>query len=275
MEAATWLASGISIEEAQISLAMDIRRMGGHPTETQTLEMGHRRIRLQHSIDEFITAAARYLGEEFDANDVISNMDTEIADDPKFSDMDLADKMAPGDRLPSTLFRPELVIIPLSSNLGVECCNKFGIAGLIIQETILQEGQVNDVLHAVRVHLANESVLFRTSICPAKLQAKTTRASTQVHSVEHVINLNSMVYKKCRSKLLNLGASELLQKYQELNKSDLKVNSVVTDPNARSQQNSTLPWFWSLDVQGDSVSNDWLSECESCIFGLSLQLTCH
>ncbi|KAG2345169.1 hypothetical protein BDR05DRAFT_881134, partial [Suillus weaverae] len=26
------------------------------------------------------------------------------------------------------------------------------------------------------------------------------------------------------------------------------------------QRNSTLPWFWSLDVQGDSVSNDWMNE---------------
>ncbi|KAG1837170.1 hypothetical protein DFJ58DRAFT_669107, partial [Suillus subalutaceus] len=26
------------------------------------------------------------------------------------------------------------------------------------------------------------------------------------------------------------------------------------------QRNSTLPWFWSLDVRGDSVSNDWMNE---------------
>ncbi|KAG1887967.1 uncharacterized protein F5891DRAFT_966406, partial [Suillus fuscotomentosus] len=39
MGVATWLASGISIEEMQIALAMDIRRMGRHPTETQTLEI--------------------------------------------------------------------------------------------------------------------------------------------------------------------------------------------------------------------------------------------
>ncbi|KAG1772256.1 hypothetical protein EV702DRAFT_937639, partial [Suillus placidus] len=37
--AATWLASGITIEEVQIALAMEIRQMGGHPTEMQTLEI--------------------------------------------------------------------------------------------------------------------------------------------------------------------------------------------------------------------------------------------
>ncbi|KAG2099270.1 uncharacterized protein F5147DRAFT_582692, partial [Suillus discolor] len=34
----------------------------------------------------------------------------------------------------------------------------------------------------------------------------------------------------------------------------------VADPNARGQRNATLPWFWSLDVQGDSVSSDWMNE---------------
>ncbi|KAG1751739.1 hypothetical protein EDB19DRAFT_1618084, partial [Suillus lakei] len=52
-------------------------------------------------------------------------------------------------------------------------------------------------------------------------------------------------------------------KYRVLEKSDLKATSVVTDPNAQGQRNSTLPWFWSLDIQGDSVSNDWMNECES------------
>ncbi|KAG2351371.1 hypothetical protein BDR07DRAFT_1307879 [Suillus spraguei] len=39
----------------------------------------------------------------------------------------------------------------------------------------------------------------------------------------------------------------------------MKAASAVADP--RSEY-STLPWFWSLDVQGDSVSNDWMNECE-------------
>ncbi|KAG1793247.1 uncharacterized protein HD556DRAFT_1432294 [Suillus plorans] len=264
MGAATWLASGISIEEMQIALAMDIRRMGRHPTETQTLDIARRRIRLQHSIDEFMASAARYLGEEFDANDVISDMDTvfldEMADDRKYSDTDSAGETSLGNGRPCAAFRPELVLIPLPSILGVERCDELGVAGLVAQETTLREGQANDALHAVRVHLADKSVLFQTSVRTAKSQVNTTRAWTQVHSVECVINFNSMIYKKCRSQLSNLGASELLQKYRELHKSDLKANSAVADPNARGQRNSTLPWFWSLDVQGDSVSNDWLNE---------------
>ncbi|KAG1840760.1 hypothetical protein F4604DRAFT_1506797, partial [Suillus subluteus] len=52
-------------------------------------------------------------------------------------------------------------------------------------------------------------------------------------------------------------------KYQELEKKDLKATSAVADPNARGQRNSTLPWFLSLDIRGDLVSNDWMNECES------------
>ncbi|KAG0701033.1 hypothetical protein DFH29DRAFT_876211 [Suillus ampliporus] len=219
---------------------------------------------LQHSIDEFIAAAGRYLGEGYDADDCIPDMDIEFLDDGPdggaSTDEDIEDVRDLGDNHPKGLFRPEMVVIPLPSNLGIYRCEELGTAGLVRQETTLREGQANDMLHAIRVHLADKAVLFRTTIRPAKSQARTTRAWAQVHSVEWVINLNSMIYKKCRAQLSNLGADQLLEKYRVLEKSDLKATSAVADPNARGQRNSTLPWFWSLDVQGDSVSNDWMNE---------------
>ncbi|KAG1884390.1 hypothetical protein F4604DRAFT_1919569 [Suillus subluteus] len=98
------------------------------------------------------------------------------------------------------------------------------------------------------------------TVQPAKSQATTTRAWAQVHSVEWIINLNTTIYKKCRAQLSHLGTDELLEKYRELEKGDFKATSAVGDPNTRGQRNSTLPWFWSLDVQGDTVSNDWMNE---------------
>ncbi|KAG2064946.1 hypothetical protein BDR04DRAFT_948034, partial [Suillus decipiens] len=50
-------------------------------------------------------------------------------------------------------------------------------------------------------------------------------------------------------------------KFQPLEKADLKATTVVADPNAHSQRNSMLAWFWSIDVQGDSSSNDWMNVC--------------
>ncbi|KAG1766481.1 hypothetical protein EV702DRAFT_1050656 [Suillus placidus] len=263
--AATWIASGITIEEMQIGLAIETQKMGRYPTETQTLEIGRRWIRLQHTIDDFITGAARYLGEDFDEDDGIPDMDIDFIDDEPDAnddDKDSEDDLTPG-RNRRVLFQPEWVVIPLPSNLGIERCEELGIGGLVRQEIMLREGQANDMLHAIRVHLADKAVLFRTTVHLAKSQATTTQAWSQVHSVERVINLNSTVYKKCRAQLSNLGVGQLLEKYQELLKSDLKATSAVTDPNARGQRNSTLPWFWSLDVQGDSVSNDWMNESQT------------
>ncbi|KAG0699572.1 hypothetical protein DFH29DRAFT_877228 [Suillus ampliporus] len=254
----------ITIEEMQIALAMETRRMGRHLTETQMLEIGHRRIRLQHSIDKFVAAAGRYLGEGYDADDCIPDMDIKFLDDgpdgSASTNEDIEDVRDPGDNHPKGLFRPEMVVIPLPSNLGIYRC-ELGAARLVRQETTLREGQANDMLHAIRVHLADKAVLFRTIIRPAKSQARTTRAWVQVHSMEQVINLNSMIYKKYQAQLSNLGADQLLEKYRVLEKSNLKATSAVADPNAQGQRNSTLPWFWSLDVQGDLVSNDWMNEC--------------
>ncbi|KAG1722233.1 hypothetical protein EDB19DRAFT_1645906, partial [Suillus lakei] len=49
-------------------------------------------------------------------------------------------------------------------------------------------------------------------------------------------------------------------KYPHLKKEDLKASSAVADPNARGQRDTTLSWFWFLDVQGDTYGNDWMTE---------------
>ncbi|KAG1738081.1 uncharacterized protein EDB91DRAFT_1249377 [Suillus paluster] len=247
--AATWLASGITIEEMQITLAMDIRRMGRHPTENQVLEMGRCRIRLQHSIDEFVATAGRYLGDDYDSDHCIPNMDV-------------------GSPSPDGSIQTQNSGHPSPVQLGNAEMQGIGRSGP--DQTRDHPKGGTGKRHAARHQSApaDKVVLFRTTVQPAKSQARTTWAWAQVHSVERVIDLNSMIYKKCRAQLQNLGADQLLQKYRELEKSHLKATSAVADPNARGQRNSTLPWFWSLDVQGDSVSDDWMNECESFFPGL-------
>ncbi|KAG1726350.1 uncharacterized protein EDB91DRAFT_1254370 [Suillus paluster] len=231
--AATWLPSRITIEEIQIALAMDIRRMGRHPTKNQMLEIGRCQIRLQHSIVEFVATAGRYFRDGYDSDDCIPNMDVKfLRNGCGSSDEDTNDDGALGVHHPTALFRPEIVVIPLPSNLGMERCRELGVAGLIRQEITPREGQANDMLHAIRVHPADKVVLFRTTVRLAKLYTRTTQAWAQVHLVEQVINLNSMIYKKCRAQLQNLREGQLLQKYWELEKSHLKATSAVADPNA-------------------------------------------
>ncbi|KAL4070106.1 hypothetical protein V8B97DRAFT_2024130 [Scleroderma yunnanense] len=46
----------------------------------------------------------------------------------------------------------------------------------------------------------------------------------------------------------------------ELNRSDLKVSTAVTDPNARGYRDDTLVWFWTMDVPWDTATENWMSE---------------
>ncbi|KAG1871356.1 hypothetical protein DFJ58DRAFT_713869 [Suillus subalutaceus] len=153
------------------------------------------------------------------------------------------------------LFKPEKVVIPMPSNMGPARCAELGVADLIHQEVTLREGQANDALHSIRVHLADKAIIFRKTVRVAKSQATSTRAWAQVHSVDRAVSLNASIYSKCRSQLGKLGADIGL-----LEREDLKVSTAVADPNARGQRNNQLAWFWSMDVEGDSDSSDWLNE---------------
>ncbi|KAG1721475.1 uncharacterized protein EDB91DRAFT_1088440 [Suillus paluster] len=211
--AATWLAEGLSIEEAQLTLQMDLRRLGRHPTESQRLDIARQRERLQGDIDQWLAQGLRFLGDGIGDGNI----------------------------------QPEKMVLPLPSTLGPEKCADLGAADLIHHELALREGQANDALHNIRVHLADKAVIFRTTVRTAKSQAMSTRAWAQVHSVDRV--------------LANLGADdELLERYCPLLKEHLEVSTVVADPNARGQRNNTLAWFWSMDVEGDSHNSDWLNE---------------
>ncbi|KAG1888335.1 hypothetical protein F4604DRAFT_1877431 [Suillus subluteus] len=235
--AATWLASGITLEEAQVALLIDVKKLGRWPTDAQKLAIAQRRDRLQGQIDEFVKLDSA----------------GSSSDDPDWPDDE--------DRYDTLVkFTPETLVIPLPSNIGIERCAEWGVADLVLQEISLREGQANDTLHAIRVNLADKAVLFCTTVRSAKSQARSTCAWARVHSVDKILHLNVQMYSKCCSQLVHLGADDLLVKLRPLEKANLKATTVVADPNARGQRNSTLAWFWSIDVQGDSTSNDWMNE---------------
>ncbi|KAG2095122.1 uncharacterized protein F5147DRAFT_778816 [Suillus discolor] len=263
--AATWLASGITLEEAQVALLINVRKLGKRLTDTQKLAVAWHRDRLQGQLDEFVRVAVTFLGDELNGCDHLDGMtvmlNTVEADSIGSSSKD-PERSDDEDRYDILVkFNPETVVIPLPSNIGIERCALWGVADLVLQEILLREGQANDALHAVRVNLADKAVLFRTTVRSAKSQAQSTRAWARVHSMDKVLHLNTQIYSKCRKQLIHLSADDLLSKYWLLEKADLKATMVVADPNARGQRNSTLAWFWSIDVEGDSASNDWMNEC--------------
>jgi hypothetical protein len=258
--AATWLASGIAIEEAQITLARDIGITAAHANDNQKLKFAHRRDSLQRLIDIFVQEAVTFLGEGFDAAETMNKPNPSVDhrddagegcddDDPYSPPLDAA-------------FRPEVAMIPLPSYLGAARCEALGIDSLVKQEVVLREGQANDTLHAIRVGLADKAVIFRKTVRSANTQSSTTRAWNQVNQVSKAVALHVKKYAVCRTQLSKLGAAELLTQFLPLQKGDLKASSAVADPSARGQRNSTLPWFWSLNIQGDSSNSDWMTECK-------------
>ncbi|KAG2073657.1 hypothetical protein BDR04DRAFT_1152074 [Suillus decipiens] len=109
---------------------------------------------LQGQIDGFTQSTLIHLGEGFDADDDPDDFNIDILDDLKD---DLADFTKTSDVWTNT---PELTIISLSSNLRVDQCRLYMADNLILLEMSFHEGQANDALHNLHIHLCNKAILF-------------------------------------------------------------------------------------------------------------------
>ncbi|KAG2130938.1 uncharacterized protein EDB93DRAFT_1094576 [Suillus bovinus] len=58
---------------------------------------------------------------------------------------------------------------------------------------------------------------------------------------------------------LDLGHDQL-QKYKPLLHKQLKVSTAVGDPNAPGQQNESLAWFWSIEIDMGGPDKSWNEE---------------
>ena len=109
-----WISTGLAIEEAQIALLVEVRRVGRRSTETQRLDIARQHDWLQGQIDGFTRSALTHLGEGFDADDEPDDLNVDILDD---LDDDPAEFTETSDTWTNSL---ELTVIPLPSNLGVD-----------------------------------------------------------------------------------------------------------------------------------------------------------
>ncbi|KAG1784423.1 uncharacterized protein HD556DRAFT_1427833 [Suillus plorans] len=231
---ATWISTGLAIEEAQIALLIEVRRIGRRSTETQRLDIARQRDRLQGQIDGFARSALTHLGEGFDADDEPEDLNTSH----------------------TWTNSPELTVIPLPSNLGVDRCRRCMAEDLIPLEMSLREGQANDALHNLRIYLCNKAILFRTTVRQAKSQALKTRAWSQVTSVQQAVSLHASIYTKTRKQIMKLEpGQDQLQKYKPLLQR-------ATQNQHCSQRNESLAWFWSVEVDLGGPDQSWNEECE-------------
>ncbi|KAG1813012.1 hypothetical protein DFJ58DRAFT_919401 [Suillus subalutaceus] len=182
-------------------MLIEVRRIGRRTTETQKLDIARQRDRLQGQIDGFTRSAITHLGEGFDADDDPEDLYLDILDD---LDDDLADFTETSDTWANS---PELTVIPLPSNLGVDRCRRCMADDLIPLEMSLREGQANDSLHNLRIHLCNKAILFRTTVT----------------SVQQAVSLHASIYTKTRKQMMQLEpGQDQVQKYKPLLREQLK-----------------------------------------------------
>jgi hypothetical protein len=138
---ATWILMGLAIEEAQIALLIEVRRIRRQATETQRLDIAQQHDHLQGQIDGFTRSALTHLREGFDADDDPDDLNIDILND-------LNDDPVNFTKTSDTWANsPKLTVIPLPSNLGIDQCRCCMAEDLILLEMSLREGQANDALH--------------------------------------------------------------------------------------------------------------------------------
>ncbi|KAG1748881.1 uncharacterized protein EDB91DRAFT_1079015 [Suillus paluster] len=170
---ATWISMGLAIKEAQIALLIEVRRLGQRPTETQRLDITHQHNRVQGQIDGFTRSTLLHFGDGFNSDEDPEDLSCSILND---LDDGLDEFTKTLDTYPNT---PELTVIPLPSNVGLDRLQHCLAEDLILLEMSLREGQANDALHNLRIHLQ------------AKSQALKTRAWSQLKISTAVGDLNA------------------------------------------------------------------------------------
>jgi hypothetical protein len=156
----------------------------------------------------------------------------------------------------------ESMIIPLPSSFGIECRRIPAHRTIAQQEIGLRIGQANDALHQIRIALSHKSFLFRTSVRVSHTQWTKSRAWDGVHSADAMLQRHVHTYRRARASLVRLGADEaLLSKYQVLRTEDLKVSTAVMDIRLPSRAETTLAWFWNMDIQRDATLDSCMAEC--------------
>ncbi|KAH9048382.1 hypothetical protein EDB84DRAFT_1434385 [Lactarius hengduanensis] len=261
---ATWLGSGLKIQEMQLSLQALVRKIRSHPTPDQQRDIALKRARLQERVDAFQKQAANILQASPTRKISASNLMALVKEMTMMSALRLPKKMMNCKYQEITLLMAALMqYIPLHlpSHLGRDWCRENDAEDLAKAELRLREGQLNDTLHHIRISLGHKSYLYRHDVRPARTQRLKTRAWAEVHTAESTVQHHARVYTRARQAMVDLGVgSTLLDRYKVLRRQDLSVKTSVIAPHVRGQRNKLLPWFWTMDVRRDADIGEWMED---------------
>jgi hypothetical protein len=156
---------------------------------------------------------------------------------------------------------PESDILPLPSNIISENVSP-ALESLRSVERELRRGQANDALEGVRSGLASKSLLLLTNVNQSSSTKQSTRAWASVRNAQGQILFHARSYQRAWKALTTIGTAEDLLMYKKLEEKDLVVVKDITNAKRFGQGSESLAWFWRIGPSGDSVTEDWMQECE-------------
>lgn len=244
-------------------MATFIRKVGKNPTKAQRLEAFKKRDRLKNQIDTFHSHAAAYWLKGISLDKDSTEYESEISD---FSDEDNQETI--GLSFCSDPDDAEKMAICLPSSFGSNTLKLPFMQTFLKQEIKLREGQANDALQGLRLALCRKSVLFQTDLWHQNTKKGKTRSWQEIHQVNRTAQHFVKIYNRARAWLLHLSApAETMNQFQPLEKEHLNIKSTVINPTLRGTRDSSLAWFWTMDVQGDIRKVDAMSECKIFNYG--------
>ena len=249
----------------RLTLSTTVRKLGRKASTQERINVEEKRQRLQARIDTFNKHAVEFWGSDMEEDSLVlperiglSDQDSPDSEDSSTEEDDVFSKSPWIDDLAS-----EAQPLLLPSNLGMRVDRPEGPAKFAQQEKTLRIGQANDALQAIRLGLSRKSVIFREDLRKAKTKTRKLRSWDQVVMVDLNVRHHSRVYDRARTALVRLGASEEeLRRYQVLKKEHLNVTTAQIDPSLRGQRDTSLAWFWTMDVQNDMEQVEGMAECE-------------
>ncbi|KAI6153823.1 hypothetical protein BKA82DRAFT_4011935 [Pisolithus tinctorius] len=164
----SWLARGLRLEEASITLRIDRHHVGAHAPELKRLAIARRMERLSSE------QSAVYHGWSAGGISPAKHGWDGSMDDPfGISGKCASDPDEPNDSTDGSLTADSADLVgsmslPLPSNLGINQCIASGLDGIREIELKLQIGQANDALHGLRLALVDKAVVFRNAVQAGK-----------------------------------------------------------------------------------------------------------
>jgi hypothetical protein len=252
----------------RLGLQQSVRQVGRHQTVQQKLEIAQRRGKLLTRITAHQHRARQWLQltEEEEDDESFSYADTHLFLDNADGEICLAPSIHEDGKVVDAVPLSEKLEhfkLSLPSTLGMKTCRTRHLQAAIDAEQELRVGQANDALQGVHLAIARKAFVFRTQVRRAVNKAHQTRAYTKIHLTDTSLCYHAQLYRQSRTSLTQLNAGlDVLEQFQELKPEHLKTTTTFIDHRTPGMKHKHLAWFWYMDVQGDSIDNSLMRECE-------------